>query len=266
VAIGLVWIGLITLAKAAPPLQSPEEGQAIFQQRCAPCHTIGGGKLVGPDLQRVANLRDRDWLARWIAEPDKMLAEGDPLATELLQEFNNIPMPNLGLTQSEVASLIAYLESGIGTAAGPQPVALPAGDPMVGKDLFTGVLRFQNGGPPCMACHSIAGIGALGGGSLGPDLTPAFNKYGEVGLASFLGTMPLPVMNAVWSSQPLTPQEQADLWVFLQQAAVAERSAQAVGQLAVLAVIGAAALIVLAHFLWRRRLRGVRRLLVGRPA
>ena len=42
------------------------------------------------------------------------------------------------------------------------------GNAETGKDLFTGVVRFQNGGPPCMACHSTGGIGALGGGSLGP--------------------------------------------------------------------------------------------------
>ncbi|MFN3338009.1 MAG: hypothetical protein ACK42I_10985, partial [Thermomicrobium sp.] len=59
------------------------------------------------------------------------------------------------------------------TSTGAQATTpLPPGDPIRGKELFTGVLRFENGGPPCQACHSIGGIGALGGGQLGPDLTP----------------------------------------------------------------------------------------------
>ncbi|HBY92431.1 MAG: cytochrome c [Ardenticatenaceae bacterium] len=271
--VGLLTVGTVYLAEAAPPAQSAAEGQTLFQQKCTACHTIGAGRLVGPDLKEVTTRRDRDWLVRWISGPDRMLAQKDPIATQLLQENNGVPMPNLALTQAQVASLIAYLETqaqpgASAQPAGAQPAAQPAanllsGDALRGKALFTGVTRFQNGGPPCMACHSVAGIGALGGGALGPDLTPAFNKYGEAGLANFLATVPLPTMNAVWSRQPLAPQEQADLRVFLQQA-VAQRSTQAVGQLALLAVAGAVVLLALAQLYWRRRLTAIRRPMVKR--
>jgi len=267
VLLGALLAGAATLAQASPLGQSAEEGQALFQAKCAACHTIGGGTLVGPDLQGITARRSRDWLVRWIKEPDKMLAEGDALATQLLQEFNNIPMPNLALTDAQVAAVLTYLESQTGGAAVPQPapVTLPAGDPAIGRALFTGNVRFQNGGPPCMACHSIAGIGALGGGALGPDLTTAFAKYGEVGLSTFLATMPLPTMNAVWSNQPLTTEEQANLRAFLQQAASAGRPIEVLVQLAGLAVVGTAVLLALAQLYWRRRLTGVRRPMV-RPA
>ena len=33
--------------------------------------------MLGPDLLGVTRKRDPAWLARWIAEPDKVLAEGD---------------------------------------------------------------------------------------------------------------------------------------------------------------------------------------------
>lgn len=105
--------------------QSAQEGEKLFQEKCAACHTIGQGTLVGPDLQGVTTQRERDWLARWIKEPDKMLAEGDPIATQLLQEFNNVPMPNLGLTEQQVEALIAYLQT-TETSATTAPLALPA--------------------------------------------------------------------------------------------------------------------------------------------
>jgi mono/diheme cytochrome c family protein len=263
--------GLGRKGEAAPPSQSASEGQALFQEKCAACHTIGQGDKVGPDLKGVTTRRERAWLTRWIAVPDQMVAQGDPIATELFQKYNSIQMPNLNLTEGQVAALIAYLETQAETgSAAPQPAtpqpapALSPGDPAIGKALFTGSARFQNGGPPCMGCHSITGIGALGGGALGPDLTPAFNKFGAAGLETVLTTLPFPTMNAVWGQRPVTPQEQAHLIAFLQQASVTERPTEVVGQLAGLAVGGAVVLLALAQFTWRRRLTAVRRLLVMR--
>lgn len=258
-------LGARASAVAAQSTQAPDAGATVFQQRCTACHTIGRGDLVGPDLQGVTQRRERDWLVRWISAPDKLLAEGDPIATQLLAQYNNVPMPNLGLSASEVDAVLAYLASpGAITSAGP---ALPAGDPVRGKGYFTGALRLQAGGPPCMACHSVAGIGALGGGQLGPDLTGAFAKYGgQAGLAAFLAGVPTATMNAVWAQRPLTPQEQADLVAFLQQAAVGERPGDAIGQLTMLAVGGMIIVIGLAQVIWRRRLRAVRRPLLSSAA
>ena len=41
-----------------------QPGQALFKKMCAPCHTIGGGDHVGPDLRGVADRRDHAWLDR----------------------------------------------------------------------------------------------------------------------------------------------------------------------------------------------------------
>jgi protein SCO1/2 len=65
---------------------------------------------VGPDLAGVTQQRERAWLERWLAAPDKVLAEGDPLALALLARYKNIPMPNLHLSEQDVAALLAYLE------------------------------------------------------------------------------------------------------------------------------------------------------------
>ncbi len=262
---GLLVVGVATVAIAAPPAQSESDGETIFKMKCTACHTIGAGKLVGPDLDGVTTRRTKEWLTSWISAPDKMLAAKDPTAAQLLPEYNNVAMPNYGLTDAQVASLIAYLESAQGTVVTKPTPAVPAGDPAIGRELFTGALRLQNGGPPCMGCHSIAGLGALGGGVLGPDLTPAFNKYnGDAGLANFLATTPTVTMNAVWTRQPLTPDEQANLRAFLKQASVSERPANKIVELSVLAVVGGLALVAIGHLYWRKRLVAVRRPLVAR--
>ncbi len=247
--------GLAFSVFAQPPV---EVGKQVFEQKCVGCHTIGQGDRAGPDLRGVTQRRDRNWLEQWISAPDQMIARGDPIATELLNRWRT-PMPNLGLSRDQVQAVISYIEAvSTGQAAGPTAaLQLPAGDPVRGKNLFTGVQRFQNGGPACLACHSVAGIGALAGGLLGPDLTGAFDKYGGAqGLAAFIGNPATPVMSSVWPQKPLTPQELADVVAFLQQASVGERPLELVWQLAAIAVAGVAVLAGVASVVWRTRLTG----------
>ena len=81
----------------APEVRNISKGERLFRTRCSACHTIGVKDVaaaekaaLGPDLLGVTQKRDRAWLIRWMAEPDKMLAEKDPLAMALLAEYNNV--------------------------------------------------------------------------------------------------------------------------------------------------------------------------------
>ncbi len=94
----------------APRLEAPEPGQLLFRDRCAACHTFGKGNLLGPDLKGVTARRERAWLARYLRAPDHMRANGDSIAIELARD-NKVLMPNLGLTKTEVAELINYMEA-----------------------------------------------------------------------------------------------------------------------------------------------------------
>lgn len=97
----------------APQLRAISKGEELFRTRCSPCHTIGAKEAagpLGPDLAGVTWKRERTWLARWMKEPDKMLEEKDSLAVAMLAEYNNLPMPNMGLTEVEIQALFAYIE------------------------------------------------------------------------------------------------------------------------------------------------------------
>jgi cytochrome c2 len=86
-------------------------GEAMFAKLCVPCHTIGRGDRVGPDLGGVAARRDRAWLVDFMRDPVKMLAEKDPTAVALAARFPAARMPRLGVTQTDAADLIAYVEA-----------------------------------------------------------------------------------------------------------------------------------------------------------
>jgi len=131
-SLALLLIMTVQLVQARSMAQSVPEGQALFQEKCTGCHTIGQGDKVGPDLAGVVVRRDRAWLVRWLSAPDRMVAQGDPIAVELLQKYNRIQMPNFGLSDSQVAALIAYPESqaegaSAPPAAAPQPSAVVPG-------------------------------------------------------------------------------------------------------------------------------------------
>lgn len=92
----------------AKPL-SIDKGQFLFRSRCEACHTIGAGDRLGPDLKGVTQRRDAAWLARYVAQPEKMLAEGDPIATGLFRQYKQVRMPNVELGTDDVAAVLSFI-------------------------------------------------------------------------------------------------------------------------------------------------------------
>ena len=204
----------------APPHQAGTDGATLFQTKCAACHTVGKGKLVGPDLKDVTVRRDPSWVKGFITDPNKYFAANDPIALQLLSESNNVKMPPPGLSVAEVDALLVLL-SGATPVTATAPVSTPlgiTGDPAVGRRIFTGEQPLLGGGPACLGCHSVSGIAPLGGGALGPNLTNVVQRYPGAGLTAVLNTIAFPTMAGPFANRPLSTREQADLVAFLTEA------------------------------------------------
>ena len=106
------WRNAVPLQSYAVLQEPPkvDEGARAFKNRCAVCHTVGKGDGVGPDLANVTKRREHCWVSRYIAEPDKMLDEKDPIAVELFAKYKGVRMPNLDLNAEDVALLVSYIE------------------------------------------------------------------------------------------------------------------------------------------------------------
>ncbi len=83
-------------------------GEKIFQSKCSACHTMGQGKLVGPDLAGVLERRDREWVVKFIRNSQELVQSGDEQAVAVFNEFK-IPMPPQDLTDQEMHDLLAFL-------------------------------------------------------------------------------------------------------------------------------------------------------------
>jgi mono/diheme cytochrome c family protein len=83
-------------------------GEMVFRSRCASCHTVGGGRSVGPDLENVLHRRDRDWLVRWLQDPVGM-GQRDEVGRELVGKYDGVVMTDPGLNDRQIRQVLSYL-------------------------------------------------------------------------------------------------------------------------------------------------------------
>jgi mono/diheme cytochrome c family protein len=266
-------VGAVAMLLAlSPGLAAAQETADYFRQNCMSCHTIGGGRLTGPDLKNVGQRRDRDWLVRFILNPKSVIDGGDAAAVQLLQEYRGVVMPTPpAITASRAEALLDLIEAEskleqsqfAGLQISDKPFT-PA-DVARGYELFVGRRGLANGGPSCLSCHNVQGLGGLGGGRLGPDLTKVYERLdGRKPLASWLFAPATPTMRPVFKDHPLLPDEIVPLVAYLEATAQEppqEASADSL-RFVLLGMGGTVLGLLLIDRLWRYRLRGVRRPLV----
>lgn len=203
-------------------LKGQGTGEKLFNSTCKACHTINGGKLIGPDLAGVNERRDQDWLIQFIRASQKMVSAGNSLAVALFEEYNKIPMPDNNMSDDEILSILSYIEqtsSGTPTAETPAEQQLPdtatqeatlsySSDLLKrGKALFYGYEKFSNGAGSCIACHYIHDASLIGGGKLSFDLTASYGRLGEAGINAILTNPPFPAMSVALRDKKLTDEE-----------------------------------------------------------
>ncbi len=106
-------------ATAKPTPTGPAAaGQNTARAMCTSCHSLGADRDIGPGLLGVTTRRTDEWLGRWLADPEAMIAS-DETAKKLYREYDSMPMPNFHLTKQQISELIAYFHWADGTTASP---------------------------------------------------------------------------------------------------------------------------------------------------
>jgi mono/diheme cytochrome c family protein len=250
-----------------------EPGEQTFQVACAACHTIGGGRLVGPDLAGIHDRRSQAWLEHFVKSPKSLVDSGDSDAVAIFEEYNQLVMPDAFITDEQIIEVLAYLKvasSGLAASGGESTAAsaaiesvelTPASEEEIfkGQELFQGNIRFANGGAACNACHDVRNDAVIGGGILAAELTTVFSRMGRSGVEAILGQAPFPVMQAAYQDQALTEEEVTSLVSFLEYAD-SEQYYQLPRDyglgLFVSGLVGAAILFIIFSVIWRGRKSG----------
>jgi cytochrome c5 len=84
-------------------------GKEVYDQLCLACHRIGK-KFIGPAPNGILERRSPEWVMNMILNPEGMVKD-DPLAKDLLMEFNGSPMANQGLTEEQARAVLEYFRT-----------------------------------------------------------------------------------------------------------------------------------------------------------
>lgn len=269
--VGVFLLALAGTCLAVRPAHS-QDTPDYFRQNCMNCHTIGGGRLTGPDLKEVAKRKDRAWLVSFMMNPKAVIDSGDAYARKILEESRNVPMPTLpGLNKERAENLLTLIEAeskleksrfqGLQISTKP----FTDEDRIQGRGIFLGQVRLSGGGTACVSCHAMHDTPALGGGRLGPDLTNVYERLkGRRALSAWLMAPGTETMLPIFKNHPLTAEEVHALTAYFESSAGESPQGPSANQTAFLlmGLISAAAMIFGFDFIWRRRFHSVRRPLV----
>ncbi len=248
------------------------DGEADFKQVCSACHTVGGGKLVGPDLVDIQSRRPVEWIKSFIKSSTSVIKSGDAYADSLFKAYNQMPMPDHpNLSDAQIDGIIAYIaEKSSAPATTPVASAVTlTGDSDRGGALFSGKIRFTNMGASCNSCHNVNMDGFISGGALAIDLTHTITRLTEAGVQGVISGLPFPQMKETYHNKPITPQEIADLTAFLttvDQQATEQEAESGIGKyLLAGGITGIIVLLTLYSLFWiRRKNRTVNRAIYNR--
>lgn len=128
------------------PQEAFLNSEIVQNYQCTACHQITErGGTVGPILNQVANRRSKDWLQRWLSDPQQVKP--------------GTKMPNFDFPPDQLKSVVNYLSNMKRELRTDEIIAKDV--PVIEK----GQLLFEDYG--CVGCHRIGTEGRF----VGPDLT-----------------------------------------------------------------------------------------------
>jgi len=201
-----------------------DEGEQLFKTTCAACHTIGKGRLVGPDLLNITEKRSQEWLIPFIKSSTSVINSGDADAIAVFKEYNNILMPDNKFSDGQIMSILNYIaQGGGGTAESETQVQVDILEDVTpenirtGAALFTGNQPLANGGAACSSCHKVKDESNFSSGLLAKDLSETYEIMGSAGVAAILRSPPFPVMTEAYKKHALTEEEVINLTAYLKK-------------------------------------------------
>lgn len=86
-----------------------DAGAVIYKEKCTACHKADK-RFIGPAPKGIFERRTPEWIMNMILNPEQMVKE-DPIAKQLLIDYNLSPMANQNLTEDEARKVLEYFRT-----------------------------------------------------------------------------------------------------------------------------------------------------------
>ncbi|WP_027124737.1 c-type cytochrome [Gelidibacter mesophilus] len=90
-------------------MEMAAKGEEVYKMNCTACHKVDK-KFIGPAPKGILERRTPEWVMNMILNPDVMTKD-DPLAHDLLLEFNGSPMANQQMSEEQARQMLEYFRT-----------------------------------------------------------------------------------------------------------------------------------------------------------
>ncbi len=84
-------------------------GKEVYEAKCTACHKAEK-RFIGPAPKDILSRRTPAWVMNMILNPEEMVQK-DPMAKQLLIDYNGSPMANQNLTEEEARAVLEYFRT-----------------------------------------------------------------------------------------------------------------------------------------------------------
>lgn len=106
----IVFVFLFLIVAPGQRVIAQPNGETLFKNNCAQCHSTGDNKVVGPGLKGIDQRRDEEWLLKWVKNSQAVVKSGDEYAVKLFNDFGKVVMPSVNLKDDEIKAILAYVK------------------------------------------------------------------------------------------------------------------------------------------------------------
>ena len=85
------------------------KGEEVYEAKCTACHKAEK-RFIGPSPKGILDRRTPAWVMNMILNPEEMVQK-DPMAKQLLIDFNGSPMANQNLTEEEARAVLEFFRT-----------------------------------------------------------------------------------------------------------------------------------------------------------
>ena len=125
---------------------SAQDGEKIFKDNCAVCHSLTDAVVTGPGLQGVMKrVPSEDWMLKWIKNNVALTASGEKYAVKISAFDQSVMTTFPSMPDGDIKAVIEYIKAykpPVAVVSGTDGTGAPAGEEENPLTLLIGVIAF----------------------------------------------------------------------------------------------------------------------------